>query len=34
MTGLGWCYEVGIGTSIDKQKAFELYQKAANLNNT
>jgi TPR repeat protein len=28
---LGFCYEKGIGTNIDEQKAFELYQKAANL---
>ncbi|RIA89788.1 hypothetical protein C1645_824310 [Glomus cerebriforme] len=28
---LGYCYNNGIGTSIDKQKAVELYQKAANL---
>ncbi|RIA82399.1 kinase-like domain-containing protein [Glomus cerebriforme] len=30
---LGYCYEIGIGTNIDKRKAFELYQKAANLGN-
>ena len=28
---LGYCYRHGIGTSIDKQKAFELHQKAADL---
>ena len=28
---LGYCYDTGIGISIDKQKAVELYQKAANL---
>src|SRR6266498_3805654 len=26
---LGYCYEFGIGTDIDKVKAFELYSKAA-----
>ncbi|RIA98189.1 hypothetical protein C1645_813042 [Glomus cerebriforme] len=31
MINLGDCYENGIGTSVDKQKAFELYQKAADL---
>src|SRR5439155_12304016 len=31
---LGYCYDFGIGSSIDKQKAFELYQKAANLGNS
>jgi TPR repeat protein len=30
---LGYCYDNGIGTCIDKQKAFESYQKAANLEN-
>src|SRR5205085_2070585 len=30
---LGYFNSQGIGTSIDKQKAFELYQKAANLGN-
>ncbi|EXX79527.1 Skt5p [Rhizophagus irregularis DAOM 197198w] len=30
---LGYCYDEGIGTKIDKQKAFELYQNAANLGN-
>ncbi len=30
---LGYCYSNGIGTNIDKQKAFELYEKAANLGN-
>jgi TPR repeat protein len=28
---LGYCYDEGIGTKIDKQKAFELYQNTANL---
>ncbi|EXX79008.1 Skt5p [Rhizophagus irregularis DAOM 197198w] len=28
---LGYCYDEGIGTKIDKQKAFESYQNAANL---
>jgi TPR repeat protein len=28
---LGYCYDEGIGTKIDKQKAFELYQNAENL---
>ena len=28
---LGYCYDVGIGTNVDKQKAVKLYQKAANL---
>ncbi|GES91007.1 kinase-like domain-containing protein [Rhizophagus clarus] len=31
---LGCCYDSGIGTDIDKEKAFELYQKAANLGNS
>ncbi|UZO03807.1 uncharacterized protein OCT59_024209 [Rhizophagus irregularis] len=26
---LGYCYNNGIGTKINKQKAFELYQNAA-----
>jgi TPR repeat protein len=30
---LGYCYDNGIGTDIDTQKAFELYQEAANLGN-
>ena len=30
---LGYCYHNGYGTSVDKQKAFELYEKAANLKN-
>ena len=34
INNLGYCYGNGIGTSIDKQKAFELYQEAANLGNT
>ncbi|GBB84146.1 hypothetical protein RclHR1_01080002 [Rhizophagus clarus] len=28
---LGWCYYEGIGTDVNKQKAFELYHKAADL---
>ena len=31
---LGEFNDLGIGTSVNKQKAFELYQKAANLGNT
>ena len=31
MFKLGCCYCNGIGTEINKQKAFELYQKAADL---
>ncbi|POG75296.1 uncharacterized protein OCT59_024287 [Rhizophagus irregularis] len=31
ITLLGYCYNYGIGTKIDKQRAFELYQNAANL---
>jgi TPR repeat protein len=30
---LGYCYNNGIGTDVDTQKAFELYQEAANLGN-
>ena len=30
---LGYCYENGIRTNIDKQKAVELYQRSANLGN-
>ncbi|GBC09529.1 hypothetical protein RclHR1_08950007 [Rhizophagus clarus] len=30
---LGYCYDNGIGTEIDTQKAFELYHEAANLGN-
>jgi TPR repeat protein len=33
MNNLGRCYRQGIGTSVDNKKAFELYQKAANLGN-
>uniref|UniRef100_U9UNV8 HCP-like protein n=1 Tax=Rhizophagus irregularis (strain DAOM 181602 / DAOM 197198 / MUCL 43194) TaxID=747089 RepID=U9UNV8_RHIID len=33
MNNLGFCYEKGIGTNYDEEKAFELYQKAANLGN-
>lgn len=28
---LGYRYNNGIGTSVDRHKAFELYEKAANL---
>ncbi len=28
---MGYYYHFGIGTGINKKKAFELYQKAANL---
>src|SRR5207237_480369 len=28
---LGYCYEYGIGTNINNQKAFELYRKAFEL---
>lgn len=31
---LGWFYHHGIGTSINKQKAFELYQKTADMGNS
>ena len=31
---VGYCYENGTWTSIDKQKVFELYQKAENIRNT
>jgi TPR repeat protein len=27
---LGYCYKLEIGTNVDKQKVFELYQKAEN----
>jgi TPR repeat protein len=30
---LGFYYKYGIGTDFDSKKAFELYQKAANLGN-
>ena len=30
---IGYCYYNGIGTSVDKKMAVELYQKAANLGN-
>jgi TPR repeat protein len=30
---LGHCYKSGIGTDINNKKAFELYQKAADLGN-
>ncbi|GES98810.1 kinase-like domain-containing protein [Rhizophagus clarus] len=30
---LGYCYENGIGTDINEQEAFELYEEAANLGN-
>ena len=33
INNLGDCYKNGIGTSINCQKAFYLYQKAANLEN-
>ena len=31
ITMLGYCYDIGIETDINKKKAIELYQKAANL---
>ena len=31
---LGYCYYHGIGISVNKQKAIELFQKAANLGNS
>ncbi|GBC20405.2 kinase-like domain-containing protein [Rhizophagus irregularis DAOM 181602=DAOM 197198] len=31
---IGMCYENGTGTDISEQKAFEFYQKAANLGNS
>jgi TPR repeat protein len=31
INNLGYCYNNGIGTDINEQKAFELYQKAADL---
>src|SRR5438034_1190233 len=31
INNLGYCCRNGIGTSVDKQKAVELYQKAADL---
>ena len=31
---LGYYYSYGIGTNVNNQKAFELYQKAANLGNS
>ncbi|EXX50477.1 uncharacterized protein OCT59_012493 [Rhizophagus irregularis] len=31
MCSLGNCYQYGIGTNTNEQKAFKLYQKAANL---
>jgi hypothetical protein len=31
---LGWCYHNGIGVSVDKEKAFSWYQKAAEAGNT
>ncbi|GBC20329.2 kinase-like domain-containing protein [Rhizophagus irregularis DAOM 181602=DAOM 197198] len=34
MYSLGKCYEVGIGTDVNKQKAFELYHKVADLGNS
>src|SRR5262249_9090435 len=34
MSILGYCYEEGIGTDFNEQKAFELYQKAADLKNS
>ncbi|GBB93966.1 hypothetical protein RclHR1_22650001 [Rhizophagus clarus] len=33
MNNLGICYQNGIGTDIDNKKAFELFQKAAKLEN-
>jgi TPR repeat protein len=34
LNNLGYCYENGIGIKINKRKAFELYQKAADLGNS
>jgi TPR repeat protein len=31
---LGYCYDLGIGTSVDKKIAFKLYQKATDLGNS
>ena len=32
MEMIGYFYNCGIGTYVNKEKAFEFYQKAANLN--
>src|SRR5436190_385508 len=34
ITMLAYCYENGVGVNIDKKKAIELYQEAANLENS
>ena len=34
LNNLGYCYKSGTRTSVDKQKAFELYQKSASLGNS
>ena len=31
---LSYCYETRIGTNVNKKKAFDLYQKAANVGNS
>ena len=31
MSNLGYCYSQGEGTDVNKTKAFELYEKSANL---
>ncbi|KAF0544221.1 calmodulin-dependent protein kinase [Gigaspora margarita] len=34
ISGLGFCYQNGIGVEKDGQKAFEYYQKSANMGNS